>query len=78
MPCADSNTIWARRHVTTEPELRRTIRSSRLPSSFEISRTRNRSLDTPPPDLDHHDQIRVRDPTAQVVDLQGQGSLLRH
>jgi hypothetical protein len=51
MPCAESNTICARRHVTTEPELRRTIASRRLPSSFEISRTRNRSLDTAPPDL---------------------------
>jgi hypothetical protein len=27
MPCADSNTICARRHVTTEPLVRRTIRS---------------------------------------------------
>lgn len=34
MPCADNNTICARRQVTTEPELRRTIRSSRLPSSL--------------------------------------------
>jgi hypothetical protein len=29
---AASKTIWARRQVTTEPLLRRTIRSSRLPS----------------------------------------------
>jgi hypothetical protein len=38
IPCADSNTICARRHVTTEPEVRRTIRNSRWPSSFVISR----------------------------------------
>jgi hypothetical protein len=40
---ADSSTIWARRQVTTDPELRRTIRSSRLPSSLLICRTRTRS-----------------------------------
>ena len=34
MPCADSNTICAHRQVTTDPELRRTMRSSRLPSSW--------------------------------------------
>src|SRR3954463_11986485 len=38
MPCAESNTICARRHVTTEPDARRTIRSNRLPSSLVISR----------------------------------------
>jgi hypothetical protein len=37
MPCADSSTICARRQVTTEPEPRRTVRSSRLPSSLVIS-----------------------------------------
>jgi hypothetical protein len=42
MPCADSSTICARRQVTTEPELRRTIRSSRSPSWAVISRTRTR------------------------------------
>jgi hypothetical protein len=36
---AESKTIWARRQVTTEPESRRTIRSSRLPSSLVISRS---------------------------------------
>lgn len=41
MPWADHNTTWARRHVTTDPSPRRTIRSSRLPSSLVISRTRN-------------------------------------
>jgi hypothetical protein len=43
MPCADSSPIWARRQVTTEPVPRRMIRSSRLPSSSSISRTRTRS-----------------------------------
>src|SRR4051812_14473726 len=38
MPCAESNTICARRHVTTDPDARRTIRSSRLPSALVISR----------------------------------------
>jgi hypothetical protein len=42
MPCADSSTICARRHVTTDPDPRRTIRRSRLPSSSPISRTRTR------------------------------------
>jgi hypothetical protein len=48
MPWALSSTIWARRQVTTDPELRRTIRSSRLPSWLVISRTWTRSA-TPPP-----------------------------
>src|SRR4051794_29952084 len=39
MPCAESSTICARRQVTTDPELRRTIRSSRLPSSLLMART---------------------------------------
>jgi hypothetical protein len=43
MAWALSSTIWARRQVTTDPELRRTIRSSRLPSWLVISRTRTRS-----------------------------------
>ena len=46
MPCTDSSTICARRHVTTDPDDRRTIRNSRFPSSFETSRTRKPSLDT--------------------------------
>ncbi|MGZ6961456.1 MAG: hypothetical protein ACXVLM_17300, partial [Ilumatobacteraceae bacterium] len=41
--CADSNTICARRHVTTDPDDRRTIDNNRRPSSIEISRTRTRS-----------------------------------
>src|SRR4030095_12925963 len=53
MPCADSSTICARRQVTTDPELRRTIRSSRLPSSLVMSRTRTRSAtcSLPRPDV---------------------------
>src|SRR5258706_6516640 len=43
---AISNTICARRHVTTDPDECRTIRNSRFRSSFEISRTRKHSLDT--------------------------------
>ncbi|HEX6451850.1 MAG TPA: hypothetical protein VF060_20595 [Trebonia sp.] len=43
MLCADSSTIWARRHVTTGPLPRRMIRSRRCPSSSSISRTRTRS-----------------------------------
>jgi hypothetical protein len=43
MPCADSSTICARRQVTTDPLPRRTIRTSRAPSSSSISRTRRRS-----------------------------------
>src|SRR5215211_64765 len=49
MPWTESNTICARRHVTTEPDERRTIRSSRLPSSIDTSRTRKPSRDTAPP-----------------------------
>src|SRR5260221_1204081 len=49
---AERSTICARRQVTTEPELRRMIRSSRLPSSFEISRIRTRSAMRPPRDDD--------------------------
>lgn len=43
MPWADSSTICARRQVTTDPESRRTVRNSRLPSSLVISRTRTHS-----------------------------------
>nr|WP_269859625.1 hypothetical protein [Streptomyces sp. RPT161] len=38
MPCADSNTIWARRQDTTDPLPLRMIRSSPR-SSSSISRT---------------------------------------
>src|SRR4051812_41740627 len=41
IPCADNNTICARRHVTTDPDDRRTILSNRLPSTLSISRTLN-------------------------------------
>jgi hypothetical protein len=37
--CADNNTI-ARRHVTTDPDDRRTIRNKRIPSSLVSSLTR--------------------------------------
>jgi hypothetical protein len=37
IPWADSSTIWARRHRTTEPDERRTIWSRRLPPSLVIS-----------------------------------------
>jgi hypothetical protein len=47
MPCADNGTICARRQVTTDPLPRRAIRTSRLPSSSSISRTRRRSLTRP-------------------------------
>ena len=47
MPCADSSTICARRQVTTDPLPRRMIRTSRLPSSSSISRTRTRSATGP-------------------------------
>src|SRR5216683_3140060 len=42
MPCAGHSTICARRHVTTDPDPRRTIRFRRLPSPSLISRTRTR------------------------------------
>jgi len=43
MPCAESRIICARRHVTTDPDDLRTIRSSFCPSSGSMSRTRTRS-----------------------------------
>src|SRR5271154_1881476 len=48
MPCADSSTICARRHVPTDPDARRTIRSSRLPSSLVISRNCTLAAIAPP------------------------------
>ena len=47
MPWADSSTICARRQVTTDPMPRRTVRTSRRPSSSSISRTRSRSVTGP-------------------------------
>jgi hypothetical protein len=47
MPWAGSKTICARRQFTTDPLPRRTIRTSRWPSSSSISRTRSRSLTGP-------------------------------
>jgi hypothetical protein len=79
MPCTDSSTICERRHVTTDPDDRRTIRKRRLPSSFDTSRTRKPSRDThtsnPTTQLW---QISVRDQPGEVVDLQGEGCLPRH
>jgi hypothetical protein len=39
MRWAESSTIWTHRQVTTEPVPRRTMRSSRLPSSLLIGLT---------------------------------------
>jgi hypothetical protein len=36
MRCADSSTMWARRHVTTDRDNCRTISNNRLPSSLLI------------------------------------------
>src|ERR1700733_13431829 len=41
---ADHSTIWALRHRTTEPEPRRTIERSLLPSSLVMSLTATRSV----------------------------------
>ena len=77
MPWADSSTIWARRQVTTDPDARRTMRSSRFPSSSETSRPqafpRHHTSDPLTPS-----QTRMRDRACQVVDLEGQGWLTRH
>src|SRR5271169_4261504 len=48
IPCAESNTTCARRHVTTDPDARLTIRSSRLPSSLVISRNCTLAAIVPP------------------------------
>jgi len=47
MPWADSSTICARRQVTTGPEPRRMIRTSRCPSSSSISCICSRSVTGP-------------------------------
>jgi len=73
----DSSTSGAVRHVTTDPDDRRTIRSNRLPSSFDASRTQaisRRHTSDPTPTC----PIRVRGQQAQVADLQGQRRLTRH
>ena len=51
MPWTDSSTICALRQVTTDPDERRTTRSSWLPSSLLTSLTRKPSLDTTTSDL---------------------------
>ena len=68
IPCADSSTICARRQVTTDPLPRRTIRTSRRPSSSSISRTRKRSVTGPV------SRIKTRDESG----LPGKRDLLRH
>ena len=68
MPCTDNNTIWARRQVTTDPNERRTIRSSLLPSSLLTSLTRKPSLDTTTSDLTGLCQTRMIDQHLGVVD----------
>src|SRR3954454_7838214 len=65
MPCADNSTICARRQVTTDPLERRTIRSSRCPSSLLSSRTRTRSAIAAPGGR--------QDPTTQPCDQHGAG-----
>jgi hypothetical protein len=74
IPCADRSTICARRQVTTEPLVCRTMRSSRLPSSFVISRSftraamwASRSLD----DRDHHFYDDARRPFTNPANVAG-------
>src|SRR5829696_8248145 len=65
MPCPDSSTICARRQVTTDPLDRRTIRSSRLPSSLLISRTRTRSaIAAPGEDRNQRHETEINKPPA--------------
>ena len=74
IPCAASNTICARRHVTTDPDVRRTIRSSRLPSPFVISRSRTLATKSAPsrrvvsaPEFDGHGREPCYVNTANVA-----------
>jgi hypothetical protein len=81
MPCADSSTIWARRQVTTDPVDRRTIRSSRLPSSLLISRTRTRLPPKAPPDDPMSPGVSTRMPPSArpaISTKQGQRCRPRH
>ena len=71
-PCADSNTICARRQVSTDPLPRRTIRTSRRPSSSSISRTRRRSLTQPV------SRISTTSGSYRAKFPQGKRDLLRH
>ena len=68
MSCADSSTICARRQVTTDPEPRRMIRTSRRPSSSSISRTRSRSVTEPVSAIGAYSESPAR----------GKPNLLRH
>ena len=74
-PCADHNTIWARRHRTTDPEPRRTIRNNRLPSSLMISRTCT-GIETTPACAINPPQWWTRDPpTLPDTALEADGRL---
>jgi hypothetical protein len=53
MAWALSNTICARRQVTTDPLPRRTIRGRRMPSSSLIGRMSTRAAISPPDDVNH-------------------------
>jgi hypothetical protein len=75
MPCADSNTICARRQVTTDPEPRRIIRNNRCPSSSSRSRTWTRSATLHSLKRSHHP---VWDLNRRVPIKQGKPCLTRH
>jgi len=67
MPCADNSTTCARRHVTTDPDSRRTIRSSRFPSSLLISRTWTRSAIRPPGGSAEETKARLRSTQPKIT-----------
>jgi len=73
--CAANNTICARRQVTTEPLLRRIIRSRRLPSSFVISRSSTRAAIVPSRPITGREPpfgSRDRDPLPKPANVAGQ------
>jgi hypothetical protein len=73
---AESSTICARRHVTTEPVPRRRIRNSRLPSSLLIGLTWTRSATETP-----HDKLSPGGfaiPDHDPCQQQGKRCWLRH
>jgi hypothetical protein len=74
--CAESNTICARLHVTTDPDERRTVRNNRLPSSDVNSRTRNPSRATGS-SSSRATRPSLRDGITEMGDLQGQRCLPR-
>jgi len=72
-----------RRHVTTDPELRRTMRSNRLPSSLLMSRTRTRSATAPPggssgKDSRRHATTKPQIPAGATTISRRERSRLRH